>query len=179
MLGRGFLHTGGFEIYICTYTWHVPWYSSTMVHVYVRAYVLIMLCHNFLIGKGHTCARRTTSVLGGYTAVRTYYVLRTYHGSWALVAGRYVRCDITLPLYSTYIRTYTYDVRTYTYVPWYHGTIPIGTPYHGTRVPWYVPMVHMYVHVDVPWYVMSQLPLWYVRTVMSQLSDWKRAHIVH
>ncbi len=28
----------------------------------------IMLCHNFLIGKGHTCALRTTCVLGGYTA---------------------------------------------------------------------------------------------------------------
>jgi hypothetical protein len=27
-----------------------------------------MLCHTFLIGKGHTCALRTTCVLGGYTA---------------------------------------------------------------------------------------------------------------
>ncbi len=35
---------------------------------YMVPYVLIMLCHNFLIGKGHTCALRTTCVLGGYTA---------------------------------------------------------------------------------------------------------------
>jgi hypothetical protein len=44
----------------------VPWYQ--MVRTRVRTYVLIMLCHNFLIGKGHTCALRTTCVLGGYTA---------------------------------------------------------------------------------------------------------------
>ncbi len=35
---------------------------------WVRTYVLIMLCHNFLIRKGHTCALRTTCVVGGHTA---------------------------------------------------------------------------------------------------------------
>jgi hypothetical protein len=44
--------------YVCTCVKHT-WFS------YVRS---IMLCHNFLIGKGHTCAPRTTCVLGGYTA---------------------------------------------------------------------------------------------------------------
>ncbi len=33
--------------------------NGTMVHVYVPL-VLRMLCHNFLFGKGHTCALRTT-----------------------------------------------------------------------------------------------------------------------
>jgi hypothetical protein len=52
--------------YICTCTIPVvpvvrTWYVRT-------TYVLVMLCHNFLIGKGHTCALRTTCVLGGYTA---------------------------------------------------------------------------------------------------------------
>jgi hypothetical protein len=37
-------------------------YSSTYTCV-PFVYVLIMLCHNFLIGKGHTCALRTTCVL--------------------------------------------------------------------------------------------------------------------
>jgi hypothetical protein len=66
------------------YQWYVPWYIRTRVPlvrtynvmsqlsdcVYVRTYhgTYIMLCHNFLIGKGHTCAPRTTCVLGGYTA---------------------------------------------------------------------------------------------------------------
>jgi hypothetical protein len=51
--------------------WYVPWYVRTYQwYVRVRTYVLIMLCHNFLIGKGHTCALRTTCVLGG-TRVRT------------------------------------------------------------------------------------------------------------
>ncbi len=36
------------------------WFSSAHV---CRTYVLIMVCHNFLIGKGHTCALRTTCVL--------------------------------------------------------------------------------------------------------------------
>jgi hypothetical protein len=40
-------------------------YEHGYLHVYVRP---IMLCHNFLIGKRHTCALRTTCVLGGYTA---------------------------------------------------------------------------------------------------------------
>jgi hypothetical protein len=36
----------------------------------VRTYVLKMLCHNFLIGKGRTCALRTTCAY-----VRTYNVM--------------------------------------------------------------------------------------------------------
>ena len=36
----------------------------TYVRTRVRTYMAIMLCHNFLIGKGHTCALRTTCVLG-------------------------------------------------------------------------------------------------------------------
>ncbi len=59
----------------------VPWYqmvhstyTSTYTCTYVHVYVLIMLCHNFLIGKGHTCALRTTCVR---TYVRTY-VLHVY-----------------------------------------------------------------------------------------------------
>jgi hypothetical protein len=38
------------------------------VRTRVRTRVLLMLCHNFLIGNGHTCALRTTCVLEGYTA---------------------------------------------------------------------------------------------------------------
>jgi len=69
----------GTSRYMCTYQCYHNQYHGTMVHIYVlrysthvrtrvRTYVLIMLCHNFLIGKGHTCALRTTCVLGGYTA---------------------------------------------------------------------------------------------------------------
>jgi hypothetical protein len=43
----------------CTYV--LPWYVSTHVRT-VGTYVLKMLCHNFLIGKGHTCALRSTYV---------------------------------------------------------------------------------------------------------------------
>ncbi len=47
---------------------YVPFgtYHGTMVLEYLGTYthVLIMLCHDFLIGKGHPCALRTTCVLG-------------------------------------------------------------------------------------------------------------------
>ena len=43
---------------------------TSNTHWYCSTYVLIMLCHNFLIGKGHACALRTTCVLG----VRVRYV---------------------------------------------------------------------------------------------------------
>ncbi len=62
--------------YVRTYQWYV--YVLIMSRIqctcvrtrvqYVRTYILIMLCHNFLIGKGHTGALRTTCVWGGYTA---------------------------------------------------------------------------------------------------------------
>jgi hypothetical protein len=66
-----------YGVYTC-----VPWYR------YVRnVYVLLMLCHNFLIGKGHTCALRTTCVFCTYVRVRTYrgtYVralVHVFHGT--------------------------------------------------------------------------------------------------
>jgi hypothetical protein len=76
-------------------------YTCTYVPVYVRTYNVmsqlyqwylpygIMLCHNFLIGKGHTCALRTTCVLGGYTYTCTYHgaytctMVHVYHGTLA------------------------------------------------------------------------------------------------
>ncbi len=66
--------------HLVTYTLHytipvvLEYHGTYAIHVhsvrtYVHVYVLLMLCHNFLIGKGHTsCALRTTCVLGGYTA---------------------------------------------------------------------------------------------------------------
>jgi hypothetical protein len=68
------------KCYVTTSVYHGPMdpyqyvYVRTYhgVYVYVRTYVRttigIMLFHNFLIGKGHTCALRTTCVLGGYQA---------------------------------------------------------------------------------------------------------------
>ncbi len=45
------------------------WGNIAILQNGVRTYVLIMLCHNFPIGKGHTfSALRATCVLGGYTA---------------------------------------------------------------------------------------------------------------
>ena len=79
-----------------------------------------MLCHNFLIGRGHTCALRTTCVwrIHVRTRVRTY--VRTY-------VHVYIR---------TYVRTNWYVL----IVPWYvleYHTSAVVWPYHwyhGTRV---------------------------------------------
>ncbi len=57
-------------VHIMAHMYHgiVPWYTCASTRVrtrVVRTYVPQR--HNFLIGKGHTCALRTTCVLGGYT----------------------------------------------------------------------------------------------------------------
>jgi hypothetical protein len=112
-------------------------------HVYVRT---IMLCHNFLIGKGHTCAPRTTCVLGGYTAasasvhvyLRSAYV-HIYHGTfqwyqwWYMRVRTYVQIQHYLKneLKRTMVPYHLVWYSTIgTLVPWYHGTYP-GT----ARVP--------------------------------------------
>ncbi len=59
------------EIQVHVYTvYHGSTNGTYLFGTCVRTYqmVRIILCHNFLIGKGHTCALRTTCVLGGYTA---------------------------------------------------------------------------------------------------------------
>ncbi len=70
-----------------------------------------MLCHNFLIGKGHTCALRTTCVLGGYTAASVYVRTRV---------RMYVLYTCTVHVY---VRTYVRPmVRTMVHV-YYHGRV--------------------------------------------------------
>ncbi len=89
-----------------------------VVRTYHIGTSIIRLCHNFLIGKGQTCALRTTCVR---TRVRTVPLVRTYH--LAMVPW-YVRTRV-------HVCTYT---STCTYV--------------RTRVPifffWYIPVVRMY-----------------------------------
>ncbi len=96
----------------------IPWYQ-----VRVRTYVLIMLCHNFLIGKGHTCALRTTCVLGVHkcTMARVSWLHLT---SWVLVFQVVFVDNVNICTYHgtrvpvvhacTMVRT-----RVRTYVPWY------------------------------------------------------------
>jgi hypothetical protein len=117
---------------------------------YVPWYVLIMLCHNFLIGKGHTCALRTTCGLVFCLYVRTHVM--------------YVR---TIWYVYVYVRTYVlimlcHNVRTYTCVRTYvHVLIMCVTTYVRTYNV-------MYVRIRVRTYnVMSQrtyVRTYYVRT---------------
>ncbi len=80
--------------YVRTYVWYVHVYGETSercqhrrhhgilrfqldsdvcsADLHHNQYILTMLCHNFLIGKGHTCALRTTCVLGTYTSTYRY-----------------------------------------------------------------------------------------------------------
>jgi hypothetical protein len=89
--------------------------TSVLVRTYVRTYHGIMLCHNFLIGKGHTCVLRTYCT---YTYVRT--------------SGTYV----------LYTRTYCTRVRTM--VPGTIGTTYGRGTYHGTYTCIHVPVVFKY-----------------------------------
>ncbi len=109
--------------YVSYVSTRVPWCQMvpvrTMVFSYlvghsgtVRTYYGVMgpmLCHNFLIGKGHTCAPRTMCV--------TYVPTRIlYHGQ--------VMSQLSDRTYArTYVRGYVRTVRTYVL-------------YHGTHVPW-------------------------------------------
>jgi hypothetical protein len=70
--------TSRYTTYVHVYhgTCVVPWYSSTMVHVYHCTYVLIMSCHNFLIGKVHVYLHVQYQLVR--TMVRTYVQPRTY-----------------------------------------------------------------------------------------------------
>jgi hypothetical protein len=103
----------------------VQHYEHTMVpmvledvRTYTCTYVLVMVCHNFLIGKGHTCALRTTCVFG------------RIHGSQlreGANAGQHTPTLSLLPpshhcLDGEYVRTYVlHVVRVHVYhmVPWY------------------------------------------------------------
>jgi hypothetical protein len=72
-------------------------------------YVLIMLCHNFLIGKGHTCALRTTYMCS--TMVRTRVLIMLCHNMCTTVSQKqlYVR--------SKYVRTHVNTMYVHVYVP--------------------------------------------------------------
>jgi hypothetical protein len=89
----------------------VPWYTYSSMCTYV------MLCHNFLIGKGHTCA------------LYTY----TYHGSTIGTWSYMVRTIGTTLFHTRHNITSTYHNGSIWYVPtqWYvhHGTkkVPFGT----------------------------------------------------
>jgi hypothetical protein len=80
---------------------YVRTYHGSTYQWYVHVYVLIMLCHNFLIGKGYTCALRTTCVLGGYTA-RTYVQI-----SKPTLEIQALSVYLTLPWYQWTNGTYT------------------------------------------------------------------------
>jgi hypothetical protein len=119
---------------------HVCTRVRTMVHVYVRTYVLIMLCHNFLIGKGHTCALRTTCVLGGYTAA----------GSECRATHTYTLATALTPLPRwrglPYVRTYVLIMLcTYTCTNITLSQKRLEIQALSTYVPWYVRTVHVYV----------------------------------
>ncbi len=99
------------------FQYHAPlWYHGTYTcthtcGAYVHVYVLVMSCHNFLIGKGHTCALRTTCVQ--YTC--------TYVVPWYVHVYQWYHTGTTW-----YSRTRrTVSVRTYVHVPWYH-VVPNG-----------------------------------------------------
>ncbi len=116
--------------YTCTY---LPiWYNVTsQLSDWIRAhrYQWYVRRHNFLIGKGHTCALRTTFPC---TYVRTYVMSPTVpHGTMVHV-------------YQWYNGTYT-------------STVPFGTP-HGTRgrTSWYT-CTYKYNTIAIsqkrlPWY---------------------------
>jgi hypothetical protein len=106
-----------------------------------------MLCHNFLIGKGHTCALRTTCVHTYQLARRTvwYQVL-----SHVIPPKPTRKTHLILGAHVQYTCTY----HTNGMVPWYTCT------YHGIRVRscvplWYSTYLLIYLmvwHTRVPWY---------------------------
>jgi hypothetical protein len=156
---------------------NVPlWYHGTRVHVYVHTctYVIIMLCRNFLIGKGctenHVC-------FGGYTAAMT----PVERGSECWATHTYTRATARTPLprwrglpresplqcllacrLHTHVRTTLSQKRTYVritrvrtiMVHMFHGTMVLIVPlvpctmvrtYH-----WYVPtMVYVVLSAHV------------------------------
>ncbi len=84
---------------------HVYVYSSTNgTKWYTFTYVLIMLCHNFLIGKGHTC---TVHVYKYNIISKTTWNTSTQEGATGTQVGVVSIEGITV-YYSTYVRTYNF-----------------------------------------------------------------------
>jgi hypothetical protein len=78
----------------------------------------VLICHNFLIGKGHTCALRTTCVLGGgyepwyvHKHVRTFNVMSQLHVLIMLCHNFLIGKGHTCALRTTYVLG--------GYEPWY------------------------------------------------------------
>ncbi len=129
------------QCYVTLSDTHVPYHGTrtcvrTMVRVYHWYTCTYMLCHNFLIGKGHTC------VLGGHTAANagqhtptlslppSHHCLNgEFYRARTCVRTRVPKVRAMVPWYVlhmyVYVRTY---VRTYVHV--YVRTYAIRT-YHG------------------------------------------------